>query len=163
MSEHPYTQGIYILDFTAVTAGQYSITAQIDGVPIIGSPFELSVRDVEVILSPHERTSRNNRPTTHHGPYYYIIGSGASATVGKLQIIEIHCRDQNGNYVHGGKIKYDFTGPTPVKSFGVKEHAQKKGIYIIEYEIITPGKYNLKIFIDDKIIVPGSPFILDVQ
>jgi len=161
MSEHPYTQGIYILDFQPVTAGQYSIAAQVDGVQIIGSPFELSVRDAEVLLTPETRPIRN-KPTTHHGPYYYIVGAG-NATVGKLQIIEIHSRDQNGNYVHGGKIKYEFTGPTSVKSYGVKEHAQKKGIYIIEYEIGTPGKYNLKIFTDDKFVVPGSPFLLDVQ
>jgi len=123
MSEHPYTQGIYILDFQAITAGQYAITAQVDGIPISGSPFELSVRDVGAVVPPNLSRSR---PSTH-GPHYYIVGAVANVTVNKSQFIEIHSRDQSGNYVNGGKIKYDFIdGPSTVKSFGVKEHLQKK-------------------------------------
>jgi hypothetical protein len=171
------SRGVYHVEYQPIVAGSYQMTVLAGGKAVEGSPFEVKVTGLQrADTKPAERASEVseellNSTSSLKGKAtsqvtYSVHGPGAAeAVAGKTSKFELHARDQDGLLVPNRgkeKIAVSFAGPRPVYAPSVVEDTSARGLYKVEYQVMSAGVYQMTITVDGTAI-PGSPFPVSVS
>ena len=133
-------QGVYMASYTLTLSGDWILTMNVEGKPMVGSPFRMTIFPSSVFAS--NCTAKGEGLNT--------------CTAGELAMFDVTTFDSFGNrQTHGGsKLIAILKGPGEGNCF-IKDKAN--GIYDVSFKTTVVGSYELHVSIEGDAIA-GSPF-----